>query len=189
MVLINYSQQTVTLKIVYWGPSKSGKTANLKYICENVSPSLRSELTVLEGEVNQTVLFDYMSINAGSIKGFKTTLNLFGAAADPQNSVFNDIVMQDADGIIFVADTQKERMFENLKSLEELENLIAGQNKKIPVIIQYNKRDLENALSLDEMEKLLNKRNYPAFEASVSKGTGIFACLKSISNLILTDLQ
>ncbi|MFA6988703.1 MAG: ADP-ribosylation factor-like protein [Candidatus Gastranaerophilaceae bacterium] len=189
MVLINYAQQTVTLKIVYWGPYKSGKTANLKYLCENISPMLRSELTVLEGEISQTLLFDYMNIDAGNIKGFKTILNLFGAAADPKSIVFNDIVLKDADGIIFVADTQKERMLENLKSLEELENLIVGQNKKIPVIIQYNKRDLENTLSLDEMEKILNKKNYPAFEASVLKGIGVFACLKNISNLILTDLQ
>ena len=188
MVLINYAQQTVTLKIVYWGPYKSGKTANLKYICENISPELRSELTILEGEINQTVLFDYMSVNAGNIKGFKTILNLFGSAGDPKSNIFNDIVLKEVDGIIFVADTQKDRLSDNLKSLEELENLVMGRNKKIPIILQYNKRDLENVLSQDELEKLLNKKKYHAIQASDLKDTGDFACLKSISNLVLTDL-
>lgn len=189
MVLINYAQQTVTLKIVYWGPSQGGKTANLKYICENVSSSLRSDLTVIEGDANQTLLFDYMSIDAGDIKGFKTTLNLFGAPVDPKHLVFNDIVIKDADGVIFVADTQPDKIEDNIQSLEALESLIAVQKKKIPVIIQYNKRDLDDLISLDEIEKLLNKKNYPSFEASVKKGTGVFACLKNIANLILTDLQ
>lgn len=189
MVLINYAQQTVTFKIVYWGPSQGGKTANLKYICENVSPSLRSELTLLEGKAHQTSLFDYMSLDAGDVKGFKTTLNLFGAAIDPKSSIFKDLMIKDADGIIFVADSQKEKMLENTKSLEELENLISLQKKKIPIIIQYNKRDLENAVSLEELEKILNKKSYPAFESSVQNGTGVFACLKTIVNLILTDLQ
>lgn len=189
MVLINYAQQTVNLKIVYWGPAESGKTSNLKYICQNISSSLRSDLSSIEGEGQQTLLFDHMSLNAGEIKGFNTTLNLFSTAGKNNISEFKDIVLKDADGIIFVADSQTERLQENIQSFEELEVFLSGQERKIPVIIQYNKRDLGNAASLEELEKFLNKRNYPAYEVSASKGSGVFACLKSISNLILTNLQ
>lgn len=192
MVLINYAENTVQCKIVYYGPEQSGKTTNLKYIYDNIDASLRSELTSIEGEQNNTLFFDFMSVDLGEVKGFKTKYSLYSVPGQKELEAMRKIVLNGVDGIIFVVDSRVDKLNENVESLKALEKTLIDQGislDSIPLVFQYNKRDTENTMPLDELEKALNKNLNPCYEAVAIKGTGVFATLKAISNRILTSLQ
>jgi small GTP-binding protein len=192
MVLINYANNTVNCKIVYYGPGESGKTTNLKYIYEQLGASVRSEMTSLEGLNERTVFFDFLSLDLGEVKGFNTRFSLYTSPGQQECNAARKLILNGVDGIIFVADSQKEKLEENLESLKNLEENLKSYGLSIdnmPIVLQYNKRDLENSADLEDLEKELNPNSHPSFETVASGGTGVFACLKTVSSLILTGLQ
>lgn len=192
MVLVNYANHTVNCKIVYYGPEEGGKTSNLKYIYSQLDPSIRTELTSLEGDNERTVFFDFMSLDLGDVKGFNTRFSLYSAPGQKEHNAARSLVLNGADGVIFVADSRKSKLQENLDSFKNLEENLAELGlsfREVPVIFQYNKRDIDDIVSLEEMEEKLNVKKHQSFESVATSGTGIFASLKAISNLILTNLQ
>ena len=192
MVLVNYATNKVNCKIVYCGTGESGKTTNLTYIYDQVNSCIRSEMTSLEGMNERTLFFDFFSIDLGKIKGFTTSFGLYTAPGQKEYNAARKLVLNGVDGIVFVADSKAEKRYENIESMKILkENLreYGFSLEKIPLILQYNKRDYHNILSLDSLEKDLNEYGFPSFEAVATKGTGVFATLKAMSNLILSSLQ
>lgn len=192
MVLINYSDHRINCKIVYYGPEESGKTTNIDHIYNQLDSSIRSEIVSLEGLNERTLFFDFLSLDLGEVKGFKTIFSLYSVPGQAELNAARKILLNGVDGIIFVADSSPHKLSENINSLNNLsENLKAYglSSDNIPIIIQYNKRDLEDIMPLESLEKELNKNLYPSYEAIAIDGTGVFACLKSITNLILTGLQ
>lgn len=192
MVTINYANKNINCKIVYFGIEKSGKTTNLKYIQDNLEDNIRTPLTCLTDESNSTLFFDHMFLNAGEAKGFQINYNLYGASGKADYKISREMILKETDGIIFIVDSQKSSLDENILYLKEVESIInQGSSKKnnIPVVLQYNKRDLNDIIELDVLERELNKNSYPFNEAVAKEGTGVFASLKMISDLILTNLQ
>ena len=192
MVLVNYADRKVNCKIVYCGTAESGKTTNLNYIYNKLDATIRSEMTKLEGLNERTLFFDFLSINLGEVKGFTTGFSLYTVPGQKQYSAARRLILNGLDGIIFVADSRVEKRQENIDSLRDIiEDIkIYGLSvENIPVIFQYNKRDAEDILSLESLENDLNKEGFPSFEAVAKDGSGVFATLKSVSNLILSGLQ
>lgn len=192
MVFVNYADRKVVCKIVYCGAGESGKTTNLTYIYNKIDTAIRSEMTSLEGLNERTLFFDFLSIDLGKIKGFDTSFSLYTAPGQQQYNAARKLILNGVDGIIFVVDSRVEKKEENIESLNNLIENLKSYNltfDTIPIIFQYNKRDLNNILSLESLEKDLNKEGFPSFETIAKDGTGVFASLKTMSNRILTSLQ
>ena len=192
MVLVNYADRKVNCKIVYYGTEESGKTSNLVYIFNQLDDSTRSNLITLESATERTLFFDFMSLDLGEVKGFSTTFSLYTVPGQEQFNDARKLILNGVDGIIFVADSSPEKKEANTDSFKNLyTNLLEyGLDlETVPIAIQYNKRDLNNAISLETLEKELNKEGFPSFEAVATEGSGVFATLKAVSNMILTSLQ
>ena len=192
MVLVNYADRKLTCKIVYYGTGESGKTSNLIYIYNTLDSAIRSEMTCLEGLNERTLFFDYLSINLGDIKGFNTTFSLYTAPGQTQYNAARKIILNGVDGIIFVANSCRDEKENNIKSYNNMIQNLKEYNvnlNNIPIVLQYNKRDLNNILSFEELENDLNKSGHPSFEAVAIQGQGVFATLKATSNAILANLQ
>ncbi len=192
MVLVNYADRKVNCKIVYCGTGEGGKTTNLGYIYSKLDPSIRSDMTKLAGVNERTLFFDFLSINLGEVKGFTTSFSLYTAPGQKQYAAARKLILNGIDGIIFVADSRADKRQENIESLKDLVEDLKVYNltlENVPIVFQYNKRDENNILSLETLENDLNKLGYPSFEAVATNGSGVFATLKSISNLILSGLQ
>jgi signal recognition particle receptor subunit beta len=192
VVLVNYADRKLTCKIVYYGTGESGKTSNLIYIYNTLDSAIRSEMTCLEGLNERTLFFDYLSINLGNIKGFDTTFSLYTAPGQPQYNAARKIILNGVDGIIFVANSDRSERENNILSFKNMLQNLKEYNlnlDNIPIVLQYNKRDLHNSLSFEELESDLNQTGYPSFEAVAIQGQGVFATLKATSNAILANLQ
>lgn len=192
MVLVNYANRKVNCKIVYCGAGESGKTTNLIYIYNKLDAKIRSEMTSLEGLNERTLFFDFLSLNLGDIKGFSTSFSLYTSPGQLEYSAARKLILNGVDGIVFVADSREEMRQENIDSLNNLIENLKEYNlsiDNIPIVYQYNKRDADNVLSIETLEKDLNKLGHPSFESVAKDGTGVFATLKCLSNLILTSLQ
>lgn len=188
MVSINYSSREVCCKIVYYGPGLSGKTTNLQYVHAKVPQQTRGKLISLATEADRTLYFDFLPINIGTINGFSAKFQLYTVPGQVYYNATRKLVLRGVDGIVFVADSQTDKMDENMESLLNLEENLAeyGYNiADIPVAIQYNKRDLPNIMSVEQLNAQLNKRSWPHFEASASIGNGVFDTLKLIIKLVL----
>lgn len=192
MVLVNYADRKVNCKIVYYGAEESGKTSNLIYIFNQLDETTRSNLITLESSAERTLFFDFMSLNLGEVKGFSTTFSLYTVPGQIEYNDARKLILNGVDGLVFVADSDPNKRDSNIESYKNmLQNLSEyGLNfETIPIALQYNKRDLENVIDLDKLEKDLNKEGFPSFEAVATEGSGVFATLKAVSNLILTSLQ
>lgn len=192
MVLVNYADRKVNCKIVYYGTEESGKTTNLLYIFNQLDESTRSNIITLESQAERTLFFDFMSLDLGEVKGFSTTFSLYTVPGQLQYNDARKLILNGVDGIIFVADSDPSKREGNIQSYKNMEENLSEYGlgfDTIPLAIQYNKRDLSNALDLDKLEKDLNQEGFPSFEAVATEGSGVFATLKSVSNLILTSLQ
>jgi signal recognition particle receptor subunit beta len=188
MVTINYAFREVVSKIVYYGPGLSGKTTNLQYVYSKVPSKTRGEMISLATEADRTLYFDFLPINLGTIQGFATKFQLYTVPGQVFYNATRKLVLRGVDGMVFVADSQLAKMDENIESLNNLkENLQEyGRNfDDIPLVIQYNKRDLEGIASIEQLQAALNPRNVPYFEAAASKGTGVFDTLKAICKIVL----
>ncbi len=192
MALINYAAREINVKIVYYGPGLSGKTTNIKYIYEKLAPNLKGKLVSVATEQERTLFFDFLPIDLGDVRGFKTRFHLYTVPGQVFYNASRRLILKGVDGIVFVADSQIERMDENIESFENmLENLetYGLRLEDIPYVMQYNKRDLPNIASVEELERNLNKDGVPYFEAIATKGVGVFETLKEISKRVIKALS
>lgn len=191
MSLINYSQREISCKIVYYGCGLCGKTTNLKYIYSRIAAASRGQLISLATELDRTLFFDFMPLDLGTISGFKTRFHLYTVPGQIFYNASRKLVLKGVDGVIFVSDSQVERMDANVESLANLELNLREHNLRLedlPFVIQHNKRDLPNIMSVADMDARLNPRGLPYFEAVASQGIGVFDTLKSVSKMVLSNL-
>jgi mutual gliding-motility protein MglA len=192
MSFINYSSREINCKLVYYGPGLGGKTTNLQFIYARTSPEAKGKMISLATETERTLFFDFLPLSLGEIRGFKTRFHLYTVPGQVFYDASRKLILKGVDGVVFVADSQTERMEANIESLENLRLNLNEQGynlDKIPYIIQYNKRDLPNAAPLDEMRQLLNPTKVPEFEACATTGVGVFETLKAIAKAVLTELR
>ncbi|MEN8161501.1 MAG: ADP-ribosylation factor-like protein [Myxococcota bacterium] len=192
MSFINYSSREINCKIVYYGPGLCGKTTNLQHIYTKTNPDLKGKMISLATETERTLFFDFLPLALGSIRGFKTRFHLYTVPGQVFYDASRKLILKGVDGVVFVADSQIERMEANLESMDNLRINLREQGyelEKIPFVIQYNKRDLPNAAPLDEMRKVLNILDVPDFEARAQSGEGVFETLKAVAKSVLSDLK
>ena len=193
MVFFNWATMQMAAKIVYYGPGLCGKTSNLSYIYAKTSPNSRGEMVSLETESDRTLFFDLLPIEVGTIGGFKTRLQLYTVPGQVFYNTTRKLVLKGVDGLVFVADSQRPMREANVESFESLiDNLVElGLDvKELPLVLQYNKRDLKNILAVEELNNDLNvERTYPFFEAEAINGIGVFETLKEITKLTLKKLR
>ena len=188
MVSINYATREVSCKVVYYGPGLSGKTTNLQYVHQKVPPSTKGKLISLATDADRTLYFDFLPINIGAINGFAAKFQLYTVPGQVYYNATRKLVLRGVDGLVFVADSQPDKMDENIESLNNLKENLAEYGYKLdelPIVIQYNKQDLPNVLRPDQLRPVLNPRGWPEFGASATLGTGVFDTLKCILKLVL----
>lgn len=188
MVSINYATREVACKIVYYGPGLSGKTTNLLYVHKKVPQNSRGKMISLATEADRTLYFDFLPINIGTINGFAAKFQLYTVPGQVYYNATRKLVLRGVDGLVFVADSQPDKMDENIESLTNLSENLAeyGYNiDELPIVLQYNKRDLPGALSVEELNARLNPKGWHTFEASAVTGEGVFDTLKLIIKLVL----
>lgn len=196
MSFINYQSREIILKIVYYGPGLCGKTTNIKFIYAGTNPDARGKLISLETKQERTLFFDFLPLALPAIRGFKTRLHLYTVPGQLFYSASRKLIMKGADGVIFVADSQEERREANMISMDDLKDNLAAYGydiEKIPFVIQYNKRDLPNVASVEELRAELNPwypqiKDYEAI-AAAPNGPGVFDCLKAVVKMILIELK
>ncbi len=192
MSFINYSSKEINCKIVYYGPGLCGKTTNLQYVYGKTNPVAKGKMISLATETERTLFFDFLPLTLGEIKGFKVRFHLYTVPGQIFYDASRKLILKGVDGVVFVADSQVERMEANIESFENLAVNLKEQGydlDKIPYVVQYNKRDLPNAAPLEELRNLLNPKGIPEFEACAATGEGVFETLKGISKLVLTELK
>ncbi len=192
MSFINYSSREINCKIVYYGPGLCGKTTNLQYIYAKTNPEAKGKMISLATETERTLFFDFLPLSLGEIRGFKTRFHLYTVPGQVFYDASRKLILKGVDGVVFVADSQIERMEANLESMENLRVNLAEQGydlKAIPYVIQYNKRDLPNAASIEELHRLLNPGNISEFQSIAATGWGVFDTLKAVAKLVLQELK
>jgi hypothetical protein len=192
MSFINYSSREINCKIVYYGPGLCGKTTNLQYIYNKTNPDAKGKMISLATETERTLFFDFLPLSLGEIRGFKTRFHLYTVPGQVFYDASRKLILKGVDGVVFVADSQIERMEANIESLDNLRTNLAEQGydlDKIPYVVQYNKRDLPNASPLAELQEVLNPTNVISYEAVATVGTGVFDTLKAVAKLVLTELK
>ena len=192
MTFINYAAREINFKIVYYGPGLCGKTTNLKFIYGKTNPKVKGKLISLATETDRTLFFDFLPIEVGEIRGFKTRFHLYTVPGQVFYDASRKLILKGVDGIIFVADSQKNRMEANTESLHNLKvNLkVHGYDiRKMPYVLQLNKRDLPTAVDVQEMKKKLLLNGEPVFEASASTGIGVFETLKAAAKQVILQLR
>ena len=193
MTFINYASREINCKIVYYGPGLCGKTTNLQYIYDKSNAAARGKLISLATETDRTLFFDFLPLELGTVRGFKTRFHLYTVPGQVFYDASRKLILKGVDGVIFVADSQVERMDANVEAIENLKLNLKSQGYDlgtIPYVLQLNKRDLPNVASVEEMTQLLKQKNpsEPVVEAVAAKGTGVFETLKSVAKLVLADL-
>jgi len=192
MSFVNYSSREINCKIVYYGPGLCGKTTNLQYIHKRMDPDSRGKMISLATETERTLFFDFLPLSMGEVRGFKTRFHLYTVPGQVFYDASRRLILRGVDGVVFCADSQLTRMDANMESLENLRINLREQGydpERIPLVMQYNKRDVNGVASVSELHALLNYRNVPEFESSALTGTGVFETLKSIIKLVLIDLK
>jgi signal recognition particle receptor subunit beta len=192
MSFINYAAREINVKIVYYGPGLCGKTTNLQYIYERSNPQQKGKLISLATETDRTLFFDFLPLDLGSVRGFKTRFHLYTVPGQVFYDASRKLILKGVDGIVFVADSQEAREDANIESLHNLEvNLKENgfELKNIPYALQFNKRDLPTAMPVDHMYRQLNFKGEPTFEAIATQGMGVFETLKAVAKQVLYELR
>ncbi len=192
MSFINYASREINCKIVYYGPGLCGKTTNLQFVYQKTAPEAKGKMISLATETERTLFFDFLPLALGEIRGFKTRFHLYTVPGQVFYDASRKLILKGVDGVVFVADSQEERLDANIESLENLKVNLEEQGydlEKIPFVIQYNKRDLPNRVSIEELRELLNTEGVPDFEACAETGEGVFETLKAVAKLILLELK
>jgi hypothetical protein len=190
--LINYSSREINVKIVYYGPGLCGKTTNIQYIYDKVAPETKGKLITLATEMDRTLFFDFLPLELGTVKGFKTRFHLYTVPGQVYYDASRKLILRGVDGVVFVADSQSTRYDANIESLYNLHENLGDYNLKLeelPYAIQYNKRDLPDTITVENLEEELNPKHYPSFEAVATKGVGVFDTLKSVAKGVLRNLS
>jgi len=192
MTFINYASREINCKIVYYGPGLCGKTTNIQYIYDKTNPQAKGKLISLATETDRTLFFDFLPLDLGSVKGFKVRFHLYTVPGQVFYDASRKLILKGVDGVIFVADSQNERMEANEESVYNLNINLKEQGydlTMIPYVLQLNKRDLPNIAPTEEMIQKLKQKDEPIFEAVASKGTGVFETLKAVAKQCLNDLR
>ena len=192
MTFINYAAREINCKIVYYGPGLGGKTTNLKWIYGKSNPTSRGKLISLATETDRTLFFDFLPLDLGTIRGFKTRFHLYTVPGQVFYDASRKLILKGVDGVVFVADSQAARMEANQESLKNLQSNLREQGydlAKVPYVLQLNKRDTASAVPVEEMKKALAIRGEPIFEAIAQNGTGVFDTLKAIARMVLVELR
>ncbi len=187
MSLVNYSTREITSKIVYYGPGRSGKTTNLQYIHGQVPEDRRGRMMSLATETDRTLFFDFLPLDLGTISGFQTRFQLYTVPGQVYYDATRKLVLQGADGVVFVADSQRAQREENVESFRNLQVNLLEQGvdpRTIPIVLQYNKRDLPDRVPLDELQELLNPGGAPAWASKAVDGVGVFGTLGEAVSLV-----
>jgi signal recognition particle receptor subunit beta len=192
--LVNYATREITCKIVYYGPGRSGKTTNLHYIYGQVPGDRKGQMVSLATQTDRTLFFDFLPIDLGSISGFTTRFQLYTVPGQVYYQTTRKLVLQGADGVVFVADSQARQLDENVESFQDLHANLADQGvdaRTMPLVIQYNKQDLppEIITPVADLDEALNFRGVPSFPADALHGPGVFETLRGISELVLRKLS
>ncbi|HEV7906199.1 MAG TPA: GTPase domain-containing protein [Pyrinomonadaceae bacterium] len=192
MTFINYASREINCKIVYYGPGLCGKTTNLQYIYDSTAPASKGKLISLATETDRTLFFDFMPLELGTVRGFKTRFHLYTVPGQVFYDASRKLILKGVDGVVFVADSQEERMDANIEALYNLEeNLKANgyELTKLPYVLQLNKRDLPNVIPSEELVSELRRKDEAVHEAVAYKGVGVFDTLKSVAKQVLTELR
>lgn len=194
MPVVNYTSRELTCKIVYYGPGRSGKTTNLSYVYDRTPDSRRGSMVSLATHNERTLFFDFLPLDLGRISGFSTRFQLYTVPGQIYYRSTRKLVLQGADGVVFVADSQRRQLDENIQSLRDMHEVLAEQGvdvRSLPLVLQYNKQDLpaELILTPQELDEALNFRTAPSFPADALAGTGVFETLREVSQRVLQRLS
>lgn len=192
MSFVNYHTKEINCKIVYYGPGLGGKTTNIQYIYQKTNAGNKGQMVTLNTENERTLFFDFLPLDLGEIRGFKTRFHLYTVPGQVFYEASRKLILRGVDGIVFVADSQVERMEANIESFQGLERNLLDQGydlSKIPLVMQWNKRDLPNIVPIEDLQFQLNKKKHPAFEAIATNGPGVFETLKQISKAVLLNIK
>ena len=192
MSFINFAAREINCKIVYYGAGLGGKTTNLQHIYQKTAEQQKGKMISLATETERTLFFDFLPLDLGSVRGFKTRIHLYTVPGQVFYDASRKLILRGVDGVVFVADSQPERMDANLEALENLQENLSEQGydfESIPYVLQLNKRDLPNALSAEALRQELVRRNEPVFEAVASRGDGVFETLKEVARQVLVELK
>ena len=194
MSLVNYQTREITCKIVYYGPGRSGKTTNLHTIYSQVPDERKGKMVSLATQTDRTLFFDFLPLDLGSISGFTTRFQLYTVPGQVYYHATRKLVLQGADGVVFVADSQARQLQENIESFQDLHQNLSEQGvepRSIPLVLQYNKQDLppDLILTANELSDAINFRGVPEFPADALHGPGVFETLRGISELVLKRLS
>lgn len=194
MPVVNYTSRELTCKIVYYGPGRSGKTTNLGYVYDRTPESRRGSMVSLATHNERTLFFDFLPLDLGQISGFSTRFQLYTVPGQIYYRSTRKLVLQGADGVVFVADSQRRQLDENIQSLRDMHEVLAEQGvdvRTLPLVMQYNKQDLPAELILTpaELDEALNFRTAPSFSADALGGTGVFETLREVSQRVLQRLS
>ncbi|MBN1636232.1 MAG: hypothetical protein JW920_06940 [Deltaproteobacteria bacterium] len=192
MAVINYAKKEISAKIVYYGPSLCGKTTNIQSIYASIKPDQKGKLVSLATEADRTLFFDFLPIEIANIRGFKTRLHFYTVPGQVYYNSTRRAVLTGVDGLVFVADSQRDKMEENIESLQNLEenlNYYGKSIKSIPLVLQYNKRDLTDVTPVSEMDQIINPDGYPSFEGVATTGDGVLQVLTKITKMVLEHIE
>ena len=192
MSFINYAAREINVKIVYYGPGLCGKTTNLQHVYERSNPQQKGKLISLATETDRTLFFDFLPLDLGSVRGFKTRFHLYTVPGQVFYDASRKLILKGVDGVVFVADSQEAREDANVESLRNLDINLKENGfdlEAIPYVLQLNKRDLPTAMPTDDMYRQLNLKGEPTFEAVATTGVGVFETLKAVAKQVLTDLR
>jgi mutual gliding-motility protein MglA len=192
LTFINYASREINCKIVYYGPGLGGKTTNLQYIYDSTAQQAKGKLISLATETDRTLFFDFLPLDLGTVRGFKTRFHLYTVPGQVFYDASRKLILKGVDGVVFVADSQRERMDANVESLYNLDDNLKQHGydlTKVPYVLQFNKRDLPNAVSFDELKKELLRKDEAIFEAVASRGVGVFDTLKAVAKQVLMELR
>lgn len=192
MSFINFAAREINCKIVYYGPGLGGKTTNLQIVYDKTADKSKGKMISLATETDRTLFFDFLPLDLGTVRGFKTRFHLYTVPGQVFYDASRKLILRGVDGVVFVADSQEERMDANIEALDNLmENLQEhGYNfGTIPYVLQLNKRDLPNVLPIDSLKRELMKRDEPVFEAVAYQGQGVFETLKEVARQVLLELK
>jgi mutual gliding-motility protein MglA len=189
---INFAAREINCKIVYYGPGLGGKTTNLQHIFDKTGDQQKGKMISLATETDRTLFFDFLPLDLGTIRGFKTRFHLYTVPGQVFYDASRKLILRGVDGVVFVADSQAERADANVEALDNLIDNLKEHGydfAKIPYALQFNKRDLPNILSVEEMKEQLCRRNEPTFESIACHGQGVFETLKDIARQVLVELK
>ncbi len=192
MSLINYSSREINCKIVYYGPGLCGKTTNIQHVYNKVAPETKGKLITLATEMDRTLFFDFLPLELGTVKGFKTRFHLYTVPGQVYYDASRKLILRGVDGVVFVADSQISRYDANIESLYNLHDNLEEYKIKLdelPYVIQYNKRDMPDIIEFEDLEQELNTDGHPSLEAIAIEGVGVFDTLKAVAKGVLQKLS